>query len=262
MATGRSRRTGGLAAVILAAGDGTRMRSRIPKVLHTLCGKPLIGHVLAAVRGAGVRKVVAVLGYRSELVRKQFNGSVAVAVQRELKGTGHAVQQALPELKGFRGDLVVLYGDTPLLTAETVRGLIRAHRRSGAAATLLTAEVERPTGYGRIVRDRSGRLLRIVEEADASPRQRGIREINVGAYCFDARALAGAMERIRPAANGEYYLTDAIDFLVRGRRRLATAPTRAVGEFMGINTRADLARVRGIMRRRTRSRRGGARRKK
>ncbi len=237
-----------IAAVILAAGDGTRMLSRIPKVIHALYGKPLIGHVLDAIRAVGIVKIVAVLGYRSDLVRSHLGTGVQVVIQRSLKGTGHAVAQALPKLKGFKGDVVILYGDTPLLTPQTVRGLIEAHQKSGAACTLLTAQLKDPAGYGRIVRDRTGRVVRIVEDADATQAERMIEEINVGAYCFQAKALTTALKSVRPAPNGEYYLTDTIAALVRTGQKLSTAPTRSVGEFMGINTRADLARVQTIMR--------------
>ena len=224
------------------------MLSRIPKVIHSLYGKPLIGHVLDAVRQAGVQRIIVVVGHRSELVRSHLDDEVKTVVQRSLKGTGHAVQQALPLLKGFHGDIVVLYGDTPLLTPQTVRGLIDSHRREQASCTLLTAQLQEPVGYGRIVRDRSGRIVRIVEDADASQAERTIEEINVGAYCFRSKALSEALRSVQPAPNGEYYLTDTISFLVRRGDPLASASTRSVGEFLGINTRADLARVQTIMR--------------
>ncbi|MBI3318089.1 MAG: NTP transferase domain-containing protein [Candidatus Omnitrophica bacterium] len=237
-----------LAAIVLAAGDGTRMLSRIPKVIHSLYGKPLIGHVLDAIRGAGVSRIIAVVGYRFDLVRSQLGPGVETVIQRSLKGTAHAVSRALPRLKGFRGDVVVLYGDTPLLTSQTVRGLIDTHRREGASLTLLTAFLQEPIGYGRIVRDPRGRIVRIVEEADATQAERAIEEINVGAYCFKAAALLKALRALSPAKGGEYYLTDTVDHLVRAGKGVSSAPTRSVGEFLGINTRADLARVQTIMR--------------
>ena len=236
------------AAIVLAAGDGTRMLSRVPKVVHPLYGKPLIGHVLDAIREVGIRRIVAVVGYRSDMVRGQLGSGVETVVQRALKGTAHAVQQALPKLKGFTGDIVVLYGDTPLLTPQTVLGLLETHRRERAVCTLLTARLSDPIGYGRIVRDQTGRIVRIVEEADATQAERAIEEINVGAYCFQGKALREALRSIRPAPNGEYYLTDTVAYLVRKGAPLASATTRSVGEFMGINTRADLARVQTIMR--------------
>ena len=237
-----------MAAIVLAAGDGTRMLSQIPKVIHALYGKPLISHVLDAIRTAGIRRIVVVVGYRSNMVQRHLGSSVETVVQRELKGTAHAVKQALPRLKGFTGDIVVLYGDTPLLTPQTVQGLIETHRREKAACTLLTANLKEPSSYGRIVRDQTGQIVRIVEDADASQAERAIEEINVGAYCFDAKALNWSLKQIRPAPNGEYYLTDTIDVLVKSGALLASATTRSVGEFMGINTRADLARVQTIMR--------------
>lgn len=237
-----------LAAIVLAAGDGTRMLSLVPKVVHSLYGKPLIAHVLDAMRQAGIRRIVAVVGYRSDLVRDQLGPEVETVVQRSLKGTGHAVAQAMPRLAGFHGDVVILYGDTPLLTAQTVRGLIEAHRRERATCTLLTAHLQEPVGYGRIVRDQTGRIVRIVEDADATQAERAIEEINVGAYCFDVRALRKALKAMRPAPNGEYYLTDSVGTLVKSGAPIASASTRSVGEFLGINTRADLARVQTIMR--------------
>lgn len=237
-----------VAAVVLAAGDGTRMLSQIPKVLHALYGKPLIGHVLDAIRGAGVSRVIAVIGYRSELVRKQLGPSVETVVQRQLKGTAHAVIQARERLHHFVGDLLVLYGDTPLITSQTVRGLLDTHHREQAAVTLLTANLKEPTGYGRIVRDYTGQIVRIVEDVDAAPVEKAIDEINVGAYCFNSRALFEALRQVRPAPNGEYYLTDVIATLVKQGQKVASASTRSVGEFLGINSRADLARVQTVMR--------------
>lgn len=234
--------------IVLAAGDGTRMLSRIPKVAHSLYGKPLIGHVLDAVRTVGIRRIVVVVGYRSDMVCSQLGPGVETVVQRRLKGTAHAVRQALPRLKGLSGEVLVLYGDTPLLTPQTLEGLIEAHRREGAACTLLTAQLREPIGYGRIVRDQTGRIVRIVEEADASQAERAIEEINVGAYCFQAKALLRGLRALKPAPNGELYLTDTVAALVKSGAMLASAPTRSVGEFLGINTRADLARVQTIMR--------------
>ncbi len=237
-----------LAAIVLAAGDGTRMLSQIPKVIHALYGKPLIHHVLDAIRKAGIRRIVVVIGYRSDMVKKQLDSQVSTVVQRELKGTAHAVMRALPKFKNFSGNIVILYGDTPLLTPQTVQGLIQAHQRERAVCTLLTAQLKDPVGYGRIVRDQTGKIVRIVEDADATQAERAIEEINVGAYCFDAKVLRSALKQIKPAPSGEYYLTDTVSYLVKNGFSLASASTRSVGEFMGINTRADLARVQTIMR--------------
>ncbi|MBI4313643.1 MAG: NTP transferase domain-containing protein [Candidatus Omnitrophica bacterium] len=235
-------------AIVLAAGDGTRMLSQIPKVLHSLYGKPLIGHVLDAIRGAGIHRVVAVVGHRSEMVQKHLGSTVETVVQRDLKGTAHAVQQTVSKLKNFNGDVVVFYGDTPLLTSQTVKGLIDTHDRNQADCTLLTAVLKESTGYGRVVRDHSGHIVRIIEDADATPMEKGIEEINVGAYAFKARKLFETLRKIKTAPSGEYYLTDAIDLLVKQGAKVASASTRSIGEFLGINTRADLARVQTIMR--------------
>ncbi len=237
-----------VAAVVLAAGDGTRMLSQIPKVLHALYGKPLIGHVLDAVGGAGVSRIVVVVGYQSDLVKKQLSHSIQTVVQSRLKGTADAVLKAKQQLKSFSGDLIVLYGDTPLITPETVRGLLKTHREQDAACTVLTATLREPTGYGRIIRDQIGGLIRIIEDVDATPVEKAIEEINAGAYCFKARKLFEVLKQIRPAPNGEYYLTDAIELLVKQGETVASASTRSVGEFLGINSRADLARVQTVMR--------------
>ncbi|MBI4227788.1 MAG: NTP transferase domain-containing protein [Candidatus Omnitrophica bacterium] len=247
-AKSRSARPRPVAAIVLAAGDGTRMLSQIPKVLHALYGKPLIGHVLDAIHGAGIRRVVAVVGYRSTLVRRQLARSVETVVQRRLLGTANAVLQAHRRLRRFTGDIVILYGDTPLLTSQTVEGLLAAHRQEQAACTMLTAVLREPTGYGRIVRDHTGHIVRVIEHADATPMERGIEEINVGAYAFNARLLFRTLRQIRTTPSGEYYLTDAIALLVKQGETIASASTRSVGEFLGINTRADLARVQTIMR--------------
>ena len=239
---------GNYAAIVLAAGDGTRMLSQIPKVIHSLYGKPLIRHILDALHAVGIGRIVAVVGYRGDLVKAQIGQAAETVAQKQLKGTAHAVLQALPRLKGFRGDVVVLYGDTPLLTPQTLEGLIETHHREGAAITLLTAQLKEPIGYGRIVRDQTGSVVRIVEEADATQAERAIEEINVGAYCFKKQALEESLKQLKPAPNGEYYLTDTIAYLVKKGERLSSAPTRSVGEFLGINTRADLARVQTIMR--------------
>ena len=246
--SGKSRKPKPVVAVVLAAGDGTRMLSQIPKVLHALYGKPLIGHVLDAIRGAGIRRIIAVVGYRSELVRRQLGPRVETVIQRRLRGTAHAVLQARDRLQGFTGDILILYGDTPLITPQTVQGLLETHRREQAVCTLLTAVLKEPTGYGRIIRDETSQLLRIVEDAEATPVEKAIEEINVGAYCIQAKALAVALRQIRPSPRGEYYLTDMVALLVKQGAKMASASTRSVGEFLGINSRADLARVQTVMR--------------
>jgi len=189
MKDGRDARPGSgeraLAVLVLAAGQGTRMRSAHAKVLHPLAGKPLIRHVLAASRPLDAACSVVVVGHQAQAVESACAGfDVRFALQAEQRGTGHAVAVARDAvLKDFRGDVLILYGDVPLLTASTLSRLVAAHRSAGACLTLLTTAVEDPAGYGRIVRDPSGRVARIVEERDATPEVKEVREINPGIYC-------------------------------------------------------------------------------
>jgi len=230
------------AAVVLAAGEGKRMRSPIPKVLHPLAGRPLIAWVLDAARGAGLSRFVIVVGRGGEEVAAAASGpGVGFVVQHERKGTGHAVQQAEPLLGRHDGPLVILSGDVPLIRAETIGGLLAAHEAGGATATVVTAEMPDPTGYGRIVKGESGLVDRIVEEKDASEEERAIREINSGTYCFDARVLFEALPSLRAEnASGEYYLTDTIAVL-RGRGLpVRPFPVADRWEIFGINTPAHL----------------------
>ena len=202
-------------AVVLAAGQGKRMGSDLPKVLHELSGKPLVSHAIDASRQAGADTVVVVVGYRRELVQQALSGAgVAFAVQTEQRGTGHAVLAAREHLGGD-GDVLVLYGDMPLLTPATLRRLRDVRRATGAAAVALTITLDNPPDFGRIVRDADGRVVEVVKVRDASPEVLAIREVNVGAYCFTARHLLSALERLRSDnAQGEYYLTDVVGILV------------------------------------------------
>ncbi|MBO8141126.1 MAG: bifunctional UDP-N-acetylglucosamine diphosphorylase/glucosamine-1-phosphate N-acetyltransferase GlmU [Firmicutes bacterium] len=240
-------------AVILAAGQGTRMRSKRAKVLHPLCGQPMLRLVLDAVRRAGAARVIVVVGHQADQVRQAVaRDDVEFAVQEQQLGTGHAVAQAKAVLDGYEGPLLVACGDTPLLKPETLAELIARHRRAQAAATVLSASVADPTGYGRIVRERgTGRLLRIVEHKDATPEEATIREINTGTYCFDAASLFAALEKIRPDnAQGEYYLPDAVGVLVREGATVEVVQAADPVEVMGINDRLELARAEAVVRRR------------
>ena len=177
-------------AVILAAGEGTRMRSQLPKVLHPLLGRPLISYPVDLCLGLGVKRVLLVVGPRAEGVRQGLAGRpVEFVEQAEPRGTADAVLQTETALAGFRGTVLVLAGDTPLLTEATVAGLLGAHRAARAVTTVLTARVENPAGYGRILRDRRGALRRIVEEVEATAKEKGVREINAGCYGFASAAL-------------------------------------------------------------------------
>jgi len=235
-----------VAAVILAAGQGKRMMSDLPKVLHTIGGRPMVLHVIDAVRAIGAERVIVVTGYQAERVEAACAGSGAVfARQEEQLGTGHAVMQAEPLLAGFTGTVVVLNGDVPGLRSETIRRFIAHHREREAAATVLTATIDDPTGYGRIVRDVNGGLARIVEHRDAVPAELAIREINSGLFCFEARDLFAALRRVtRRNAQNEYYLTDVIELLHAEGRAVAAYRAEDAREVSGVNNLDELEAVR------------------
>jgi len=246
------------AALVLAAGQGTRMKSKRPKVLHEVAGRPMVRHVVEALRGAGIQRIVVVVGHGADGVRAALGDmNVEFAVQEEQLGTGHAVMQAEPLLAGHGGPVVVTCGDVPLLRPETVAQLVETHVARGAAATVLSAMVDDPTGYGRVVRAQApaaaepGRLIRIVEHADASPEERAIREVNSGTYCFDGGRLFEALRAVRPDnAQGEYYLPDAVHVLALGGGFVQAVIAPDADEILGVNTRVELARAEAVYRRR------------
>ncbi|MCG9969018.1 bifunctional UDP-N-acetylglucosamine diphosphorylase/glucosamine-1-phosphate N-acetyltransferase GlmU [Pelotomaculum terephthalicicum JT] len=240
-----------LAAVILAAGKGTRMKSKLPKVLHTVCGSAMLSCVVDAAAGAGVQKMVVVAGFGADQVAREVDGRAEVVLQAEQLGTAHALAQAGPLLKDFSGCLLVLCGDTPLIEAGTLAELVEKHRSMGAAATVLTAEMENPAGYGRVIRDEQGRVLKIVEQKDASADEILVREVNTGVYCFEGAGLFDTLARITPAnAQGEYYLTDIIDIYAKNGRTVGAVVLKNHMEMTGINDRVQLAEVEQYMRRR------------
>ncbi len=240
-----------LGAIVLAAGLGTRMRSAEAKVLHRLGGRPLIAWPLAALRELGVARTVVVVGHQAEAVRAAAAAALAgveTVHQAEQRGTGDAVRCAAGAFAGFDGDVLVLYGDVPLVRAATLRALVDAHRAAGATLSLLTADFEDPSGYGRIVRDAAGRVTGIVEERDASPEERRITEINPGFYCVAAAELAPLLSGLRSEnAQGEYYLTDLVALAARAGRRIVTVPVEQPWEVAGINTRTELARMEALV---------------
>jgi bifunctional UDP-N-acetylglucosamine pyrophosphorylase / glucosamine-1-phosphate N-acetyltransferase len=236
--------------VILAAGQGTRMKSALPKVLHPVAGRPMIEHVLRAATYVSPSTTTVVIGHQANILRGRLRDRPALgfAVQEPQLGTGHALQQVEPLLQGRTGTLLLLSGDVPLLRPATLERLLTAHRTARAAATIVTAIVERPYGYGRIIRT-SGRVARIVEERDASPAQRKVREINSGIYAFDLPPLFDALRAVAAAnAQGEYYLTDLIAIYRRRRRPLETVLVDDPAEVRGVNSRTELAEVSAIMR--------------
>jgi bifunctional UDP-N-acetylglucosamine pyrophosphorylase/glucosamine-1-phosphate N-acetyltransferase len=238
--------------VILAAGQGTRMKSRLPKVLHSVAGRPMIEHVLRTAESISPATVTLIVGHGGDVLREQLAGrpNLTFAVQEPQLGTAHALQQAEAHLAGQKGTLVLLSGDVPLLTASTLGRLIETHQGAGAAATVVTAIVERPYGYGRIVRTK-GRIARIVEERDASAHARQIREINSGIYAFDLAPLFDALRGIASQnAQGEFYLTDLIAIYRRRKLPVETLIVDDAEEIRGVNSRAELAEVSRIVRQR------------
>ncbi|MBO8188491.1 bifunctional UDP-N-acetylglucosamine diphosphorylase/glucosamine-1-phosphate N-acetyltransferase GlmU [Streptomyces spirodelae] len=246
------------AVVVLAAGEGTRMKSATPKVLHEICGRSLVGHVVSAARALDPEQLVVVVGHAREKVTAhlaQLDPGIRTAVQHEQNGTGHAVRMALEELGGDgpAGTVLVTCGDTPLLTGETLQQLADTHVADGNAVTVLTAEVPDATGYGRIVReggrgDGGGAVTAIVEHKDASEEQRAIREINSGVFAFDGRLLAQALGEVRTDnSQGEEYLTDVLGILREGGHRVGAAVAGDHREIAGINNRVQLAEARRML---------------
>jgi bifunctional UDP-N-acetylglucosamine pyrophosphorylase/glucosamine-1-phosphate N-acetyltransferase len=238
-----------LDVVVLAAGEGKRMRSRTQKILHPLAGRPLIAYPVALGRALGGR-ITLVLGRQGEAVRQAVGESpdLQFAEQKEPRGTGHALLQARPLIGADSGTLLVLPGDVPLLSVETLRALLDHHEATRAAATLLTAVVEDPRGYGRLLRDRE-KVVAIVEERDAFPEQRKIREIGTSIYCFHSRLLWPALEQVTDRNDqGEYYLTDVIGILSRQGHRVEAYTTEDPAECLGVNDRKQLAHLAGLVR--------------
>ena len=244
-------RTQTASIAILAAGLGTRMRSKRAKVLHRAGGKALVEHAVdAALALAAPERVAVVVGHQAERVRELLAGrGVRFVLQSEQKGTGHAVACCREALGGAEGPLLVTVGDCPLLRAETLSGLIESHAKSGAACTVITTEVPEPAGYGRIVRDRKGDVAAIVEEKAATAEEKRIREINSGLYCFDAALLWKHIGSLEPnPASGELYLTDLIGLLNAHGCRVAAYRIEDSSELLGINTRIELADADRILR--------------
>lgn len=251
-----------LAAVILAAGQGTRMKSAIIKVLHPLAGRQMIRHVIAAVKGVGAERIVCVIGFQRERVRDALAhvDGVRFAIQDDQLGTGHALLCAAPALEGFDGDVLVCCGDTPLLTDATLRAVVDVHRAHDAPATLLAATLEEPAGYGRVVTDDAARVHAIVEEADADASTRAVRLINTGVYCFSWPVIRPLLDRLAPDnVKGERYLTDVMAILADGGTPGRVTSLEDPREVMGINDRAQLAEAEAVLRERIRRRlmRGG-----
>ncbi|MFC5529999.1 bifunctional UDP-N-acetylglucosamine diphosphorylase/glucosamine-1-phosphate N-acetyltransferase GlmU [Cohnella yongneupensis] len=236
-------------AIVLAAGQGKRMKSKLYKVLHAVCGKPMVSHVLDTVKQASCERTVIVVGHGAEAVQATLGQSVEYAFQAEQLGTGHAVMQAKSLLGLEDGVTVVICGDTPLVRVETVEAMIAQHVAQGAAATVLTAVFADPTGYGRVVRGANGDVERIVEHKDCNAEEAAIQEINTGTYCFDNRKLFAALDLVtNKNAQGEYYLTDVIGILKGQGERVGASVTGDVAEAIGVNDRVALGEAERLMR--------------
>ncbi|WP_327588726.1 bifunctional UDP-N-acetylglucosamine diphosphorylase/glucosamine-1-phosphate N-acetyltransferase GlmU [Nonomuraea sp. NBC_00507] len=239
------------AVIVLAAGEGTRMKSRTPKVLHELCGRALVDHMLAAARDLGPERLIVVIGHALEQVGGHLAATspdARAVVQQEQRGTGHAVRTVLEEVGTISGTVLVTYGDVPLLRTETLAALLERHAAEGNAVTVLTAEVPDPTGYGRIIRDGNGAVLEIVEEKDATPEQRAIKEMNSGIYAFDGELLADGVKRVSTDnAQGEEYLTDVLSILRGDGHRVGACVAGDHVEVEGVNDRVQLAAARKVL---------------
>ena len=240
-----------ISAVILAAGQGTRMRSSLPKVLHPLLGQPMAWHALETARQVTGAQPVMVIGHGAEVVRQALGPQAATYVVQEPQlGTGHAVMQAEPLLRGACDLVLVTYADMPLISPDTLRQLVAAHQNNNAMITLVTVIAADPRGFGRILRDASGQVQAIVEEAQATPEQLAIRELNASVYCFSADWLWLALQRIPLSPKGEYYLTDLVELAVANGLPVQALVADDPAEMIGVNTRVHLAEAEALLRRR------------
>ncbi|AOH52798.1 UDP-N-acetylglucosamine diphosphorylase/glucosamine-1-phosphate N-acetyltransferase [Peribacillus muralis] len=238
-------------AIILAAGQGTRMKSKLYKVLHPVCGKPMVQHVIDHVNQLQIEDIVTVIGHGAEKVQEQLGDSCKYALQDQQLGTAHAVMQAEDALCGKSGTTLVICGDTPLIKAETMEELIALHEQSQAKATILTAYADNPTGYGRVLRGEGGLVEKIVEHKDASDDERYVKEINTGTYCFDNQALFSALKKVsNENVQGEYYLPDVIEILKQEGETVTAFQSSDFEETLGVNDRVALSQAEQILRKR------------
>ena len=239
------------AVIILAAGAGTRMGSDLPKVLHTICGRSMLDHVVGAARELDPAELIVVVGHGRDQVISHLAErapDVRTVVQHRQGGTGHAVRIVLEEVDLGHGTVVVTYGDAPVLRGRTLAALVAEHTARGAAATALTTVMDDPTGYGRILRDADGAIVEIVEEADATPKQRAIKEVNSGVYAFEASLLADSVKRVpTDNAKGEEYLTDVVAILQAEGQRVASVMEEDATDVFGVNDRIQLAEARRVL---------------
>ncbi len=236
-------------AVVLAAGQGTRMKSKLYKVLHPVCGKPMVEHVVDNIRTMNVNRIVTIVGHGAEMVKTHLGEKSEYVLQSEQLGTAHAVQQSESLLASLEGTTLVVCGDTPLIRPETLQALYEYHHQQNAKATILTAVAENPFGYGRIIRNDHGQVEQIVEQKDASKQQQLVKEINTGTYCFDNKALFQALKQVKNEnAQGEYYLPDVIEILQQQGEIVSAYATNDFNEILGVNDRVALSQAEEIMR--------------
>lgn len=241
-----------LTTLILAAGKGTRMKSDLPKVLHPLLGRHMVDWVIDVAQEINSKEIILIIGHKKELVEEKLaHRGVSFAVQEPQLGTAHAVSQCDKQLKDFDGDVLVLSGDVPMIEAETLRSLRQHHAETQASATLLTTNTKNPHGYGRIIRDNDGNVIRIVEEKDADEETKKIQEVNCGIYLFKSRNLFKELPYVRNDNNQlEYYLPDVIKLMVKGKQRVSALITDDMSESHGVNTIEQLKEVEALMKKR------------
>ncbi|MBM7704915.1 bifunctional UDP-N-acetylglucosamine diphosphorylase/glucosamine-1-phosphate N-acetyltransferase GlmU [Metabacillus iocasae] len=238
-------------AVILAAGQGTRMKSSLYKVLHPVCGKPMVQHVIDQLSSLELAKLITVVGHGAEKVKAHIGDKSSFVLQEKQLGTAHAVMQAEELLANEEGTTIVICGDTPLITSETIEALLNQHEQTGAKATILTAYAEDPTGYGRIIRNEEGLVEKIVEHKDASEQERAVKEINTGTYCFDNQYLFETLSKVsNDNVQGEYYLPDVVEILKNQGEIVSAYQTSDFSETLGVNDRYALSQAEETMKKR------------
>ncbi|MHA0857608.1 bifunctional UDP-N-acetylglucosamine diphosphorylase/glucosamine-1-phosphate N-acetyltransferase GlmU [Paenibacillus sp. CMAA1364] len=238
-------------AIVLAAGQGKRMKSKLYKVLHPVCGKPMVGHVLDTVKKVNSERVVVIVGHGAKDVQSFIGDDAEYVLQEQQLGTGHAVKQVASLLRDEKGSTIVICGDTPLVTSQTLEQLMQLHESNQAAATVLTANMDNPMGYGRVIRGEDGNVLRIVEQKDCLPEEDAVQEINAGTYCFDNVKLFDALEKVtNQNTQQEYYLTDVIGILVNANETVLGYCTDDASESIGVNDRLALSQAEQLMRER------------
>ncbi|WP_112179125.1 MULTISPECIES: bifunctional UDP-N-acetylglucosamine diphosphorylase/glucosamine-1-phosphate N-acetyltransferase GlmU [Paraliobacillus] len=238
-------------AVVLAAGQGTRMKSKLYKVLHPVMGRPMVQHVIDQLQAVQLNKIITIVGFGAEKVKEQLGSDSEFVIQKEQLGTGHAVRQAEPILLNEEGVTLVICGDTPLLSKETIQALFDHHEQSEARATVLTTSITDPSGYGRVIRDDNNNVAKIVEHKDATAEQLAVNEINTGTYCFDNQTLFQALKKVsNDNVQGEYYLPDVMEIIKNDGQKISAYQTEDAEETIGVNDRIALAKAEKLMKNR------------